>query len=45
MSAWIYQHTNWMVDREHPVKTIARFGAIALSMLPLILGLVIVASR
>ena len=45
MAAWIYQRTNWIVDRDDPRRTFARLTAIVLALLPLVLGVVIVALR
>jgi hypothetical protein len=41
MTAWIYERTHWIVDKEHPSKTVARIAAIVLSLFPLAMAVVI----
>jgi hypothetical protein len=41
MTTWIYERTHWIVDKEHPSKTVARIIAIVLSLLPLVMAIVI----
>jgi hypothetical protein len=43
MSAWIYDRTHWIIDKEQPSKTAVRIVAIVLSLLPLVMGIVIIA--
>jgi hypothetical protein len=41
MTAWIYDRTHWIVDKEHPSKTVVRVAAIVLSLLPFVMAAVI----
>jgi hypothetical protein len=41
MTAWIYQQTHWIVDRDNPEKTRARICAIVLAFVPLIMAAVL----
>ncbi|WFU40068.1 hypothetical protein QA640_38570 [Bradyrhizobium sp. CB82] len=41
MTAWLYERTHWIVDKDHPSKTVARIAAIVLSLLPLVMAFVI----